>query len=319
MKIRLIIALLMASLWTWPSFAGERPCLVLAREVEVEKGQIILRDLASGICSGHAGARSLLGLSLGRAPLPGETRTLDRDYILMRVRQGGYDPSEVEIPERIEVRRASFEVTPAYLEGLIRRELFPRLPWDKDGIIIRSIKADRSLVLPKGEMEIEVGPPRVGGRGGSVNTYVLFRVDKGYEKRLWVSLQLEVPGEVVAAARPLKRNQVLTEEDLVVVGANLLDVPAGAVTDPASLAGTRLKRAVSAQRPISMADVEFPDAVKKGEVVTLLAQSQAIRIKALATARQSGKIGEWVKVANLDSGKEIYAKVVDAGIVAVDF
>jgi flagella basal body P-ring formation protein FlgA len=309
----------MNSLWAWPSFAGERPCLVLAKEAEVEKGQIILRDLASEICSGNERLSSLLAISLGRAPLPGETRNLDRDYILMKVRQGGHDPRDIETPERIEVKRASFEVTAEYLEGIIRRELFPRLPWDKDGIIIRSVKADRSLILPKGDMEIEVSPPRMGGRGGSVNTSVLFRVDKTYEKRLWISLQLEVPGEVVAAARPLKRNHLLTDEDLVVVAANLLDVPAGAVTDPASITGTRLKRAVSAQRPISTADVEFPDAVRKGEVVTILARSQAVMIKALATAKQSGKIGQWVKVANLDSGKEIYAKVVDSGMVAVDF
>lgn len=321
MKRGLSIAVLIAIFFIQPCLAAQDPCLVLKKDAEVTQEQITLRDLTSAGCLGHEGLAPLLNVPLGRAPLPEEVRTLDRDYLLMRIRQAGveFDMAELRIPEKITVRRASFEVTAEYLERIVRSELFPRLPWDKDKIQIRSLKADRDLVLPKGETEVEVGPPRTGRAGGVVNTAILFRVNKKYEKRLWLSLILEVPGKIAAASRPLKRNHVLSGDDLVMINANLLDAPAGAVTEAESLIGRRLKRAMPAQRPISINDVEVMDAVKRGEIVTVIAESETVRIKGLGTARQSGRIGDWIKVANLDSGKEISARVVEAGVVAVDF
>jgi flagella basal body P-ring formation protein FlgA len=59
--------------------------------------------------------------------------------------------------------------------------------------------------------------------------------------------------------------------------------------------------------------------VDKGDIVTIIAESGDIRITAPGVILMKGYTGELVKVQNLMSKKEIYAKVVNGAMVAVDF
>ena len=59
--------------------------------------------------------------------------------------------------------------------------------------------------------------------------------------------------------------------------------------------------------------------VVKGDVVTIIAESSGLRITVPGRVLMKGFTGELVKVQNLMSKKEIYAKVVNSAIVKVDF
>jgi flagella basal body P-ring formation protein FlgA len=59
--------------------------------------------------------------------------------------------------------------------------------------------------------------------------------------------------------------------------------------------------------------------VDKGDIVTIIAESGDIRVTALGKVLMKGYADELVKVQNLMSKKEIYAKVVNGSMVAVDF
>jgi len=298
------------------------PCrLGFAGEIEVAGDQIAIRDTASGECAKGSQWEMIASISLGRSPLPGETRVLDRDYILMKLRQAGVGDADgfFDIPQKITVKRTFFEVTPGYLEDLVMPYLLPMLPWDKSNVRVKSIRIDRKVLLPKGEVEAQFDLPRKRSLGGTISVGIIFRVDAAFEKRASAVIHLEVAGEAVVAARPVRRNQLITREDVAVVDVNLLDLPYGCITDPDEAIGRRAIRMIRANAPFRIGDIEIPESVKKGELVTILAQSAAISLRSLATARESGRIGDVIKVANVDSGKEISARVVDNGIVAVEF
>jgi flagella basal body P-ring formation protein FlgA len=59
--------------------------------------------------------------------------------------------------------------------------------------------------------------------------------------------------------------------------------------------------------------------VDKGDIVTIIAESGDIKVTAPGKVLMKGYAGELVKVQNLMSKKEIYAKIVNGSMVAVDF
>lgn len=295
--------------------------LAVAGEVEVIGDQIAMRDTVSGDCAKAFQWENISSVSLGRSPLPGETRVLERDYILMKLRQAGIGDADgiFDIPAKITVKRAFFEVTPGYLQDLVMPYLLPMLPWDKRDVRVKSVRIDRKVLLPKGSVEAEFDLPRKRSLGGTISVGIIFRVDAAFEKRASAVIQLEVAGEAVVAVRPIRRNQLITREDVAVVDVNLMDIPYGCISGPDEAIGRRARRMIRPNALFRIGDIEIPESVKKGELVTILAQSAAISLRSLATARESGRIGDVIKVANVDSGKEISARVVDEGTVAVEF
>ena len=65
--------------------------------------------------------------------------------------------------------------------------------------------------------------------------------------------------------------------------------------------------------------VEIPLAVKRGQLVKIVAKKSGIYVETTGRALQNGHIGDIIKVKNVYSRKVIEGKVVDEGKVVVDF
>jgi len=65
--------------------------------------------------------------------------------------------------------------------------------------------------------------------------------------------------------------------------------------------------------------VELPPMVKRNDRVSIVAESESLRITAVGEVKESGSRGERVKVVNLNSNKEIFARVLDSKTVRVEF
>ncbi len=59
--------------------------------------------------------------------------------------------------------------------------------------------------------------------------------------------------------------------------------------------------------------------VTKGDMVTILAESNGLRVTVPGKVLMKGYLGELVKIQNLMSKREIYAKVINNSTVKVDF
>ena len=97
-------------------------------------------------------------------------------------------------------------------------------------------------------------------------------------------------------------------------------MPSNIVTDYDAILGKRTKRAINANTVLRSNLIEFPPIVKRGDVVTVIAESGGLRITALGLVKgREGRRGERIKVENLDSKRTLYAQVVDSKTVKVDF
>jgi flagella basal body P-ring formation protein FlgA len=144
-------------------------------------------------------------------------------------------------------------------------------------------------------------------------------VNGDFRKKVWATVNIEVLTEMVVTKRPLRRYQVITDDDIQLKELDLAKVKSNAVTNYEEVLGKRTKRAIKANMVLRTDHLELPPLVKRGDVVSIIAESDGLRITALGEVKKRGCRGERIRVVNLDSKKGIYARVLDSNRVKVDF
>lgn len=289
--------------------------------VEVDEDQIRLGRVARIDGGDPQLAAELANVVLGRSPLPGKTRMLDGSTILMRLKQSGIDPSRIDLqlPPELEISRGAVTVDREQVEQIVRG-FIQRLAADRGGAIrIKEIRNAEAVVLPKGPMTSRVLVPKNTEMAGSVPLAVEFAVGDDFEKRVWVTATLEQWANVVMTRRPLGRFKPIEEEDIEVKAVDLAGLPADRITDVDAVIGKRTRRALDTGTVLRPDLVEFPPLVKRGDRVRIIVEIPGLRVSAAGQVKQKGVQGELIPVANLDSNKIIYARVVDSQTVRVDF
>jgi len=138
-------------------------------------------------------------------------------------------------------------------------------------------------------------------------------------RRAVVSVNVRATLPVALAARPLRRGERLRRVDVIMEPRDLSELRHGFVANPARLVGKRLKRSVRAGAVLEDEWVERPPLVVRGQPVQLRLAYGPLVIEGKGMARQDGRLGEWIRVVNSDSRREVLGRVGPDGVVHVDF
>ena len=120
----------------------------------------------------------------------------------------------------------------------------------------------------------------------------------------------------VVAARALPAQVRLGAADLGLARAEVTNLHAWA-REPDALAGARLLRPVAAGQALDLRWIVRPPAVRRGEVVRVVAELGALRVQTLGKALATARTGEAVPVENLASRRRIEAVAAARGVVRV--
>lgn len=320
MMARVGLALL-AALLVRPGPAGADAARVqVAPRVEVNAVDLTLGDLAVVETEDADLQARLAALVIGRAPLAGQERVITRDYVELRLRQGGLADGGVALvmPERVAVQRGSVRVAPEEIEALVVDWVRERHPFGAEAGI-REVVVPDAVVLPKGERQCLIEGPVTAAPARTLPLQVTFVVNGETQRRLHVTVRLEIFREVVVAAAPIARRQVIGAADLTTRRLDLTELPGDVLLDPAAVVGQWARTGIAAGRVIRQEQVEFPPAVQQGDRVLIVAEGAGLRVTAMGEVRDAGRPGDSVAVVNLDSRKTVYARVLDARTVRVDF
>lgn len=83
--------------------------------------------------------------------------------------------------------------------------------------------------------------------------------------------------------------------------------------------GKRLKHSVDAGSVLTTGSLEDVPVVERGDRVTIVAESDALRITAMGIAEGRGAVGDQIRVKNCMGEKEIVAAIVDSSTVKIEF
>jgi flagella basal body P-ring formation protein FlgA len=304
-----------------PSRAAGPVSVRLLDRTEIGEDQVLLGRIARIDGDDAALVGTLRGLVLGRAPLPGKSRTLDADFIHLRLRQCGIDPAalDLQIPAEAVVTRAMIEIGRERIEEIVREFVARQSAGRPEPVRLKEVRNVEPPALPPGRLHYEVSAPRNAVLSGTVPLSIQFRVNDDFEKRIWVTAVLESRAAAVVSRRPLGRLKPIEEDDVEVRAVELGELPADYITDVDALIGKRARRAIDANTVLRPDLVESAPVVKRGDRVVIIAETKGLRITAVGQAKQKGAPGERIPVVNLDSNRVIQAQVVDGRTVRIEF
>jgi len=123
----------------------------------------------------------------------------------------------------------------------------------------------------------------------------------------------------VVASRDLRRGEALTADDLMIVDRDEGRMPKDAIGEISQAIGLRMKRSVREGRVVQHQQLEGVPVVERGDRVRLVLRTGLIEIRAIGRSKEAGAAGDWIRVVNLDSKRELSGRVDRNGLVHVAF
>jgi flagella basal body P-ring formation protein FlgA len=299
----------------------DRAVIEISSRATVNGKLIRLRDIAR-VVHDDARRRTLLSeVVIGKSPLPGSAKTVDSNFVTMRLRQHGVDLSRIRLhmPAPVTIVRGFQRVPAARIKAAVSRFIAGWRSGRAEDLRIGDIHVGRQVVVSPGTLELRVEPLRRGLPNGRLPLSVTLLVDGKVEKKVFATVDVDVMCQAVFARQVLKRNHVIEAQDVDLRQVPRSALPRNYIDSIADIVGTKTKRTVAAAVPLRPDLVEIPCLIHRRDVVVIMASMQGMQVTTLGEARQKGRRGDRIKVVNLDSKKTVYARVVDSSTVAVDF
>ena len=317
-----IVMTLALAIYPVPADAATGPISIsIPDKVDIDSPDVVLGELARIAGADQDLTKQLEGIVIGRAPLAGNSRTISRDYVLLRLRQSGYDPALMTIraPEKVTLSRRAVTISAADLEMMVRAYITANPPFTGADMTITSVRIPGDVMLPTGDVQHEIQYLPQGRASGTLPLNIFFSIDGNPVKRMLVTANIVLMKEVPVTRRPIARYQLIQAQDLMMQTMDVTDLPANAVFAFEDIKGQRARRNIGPRTVLRKDQLEFPPAVKKGDRVLIVVESGGLRITTAGEVQNAGKVGDRIRVENLDSNKTLFARVIDARTVQVDF
>jgi flagella basal body P-ring formation protein FlgA len=105
---------------------------------------------------------------------------------------------------------------------------------------------------------------------------------------------------------------------LAIAEASLGGAPDATFQEVSQVVGKRLVRSVNQGELVLRNHMEAPQMIRKGAVVTLVAERGLLKVTARGVALEGGEMGKVIRVKNLSSKKTVFARVIGSSTVRVD-
>lgn len=132
---------------------------------------------------------------------------------------------------------------------------------------------------------------------------------------LYVPAHISLHRDIVVTRHPIKRNTVLQATDLMLAERDISTLTQGYLLDISQAAGTLSARALPANQPVLSSMIRIPPTIKRGDQVTISANSGPISVRMPGEALSDGTTGQQIKVRNIRSQRIIQAIVTGPGQV----
>lgn len=189
-------------------------------------------------------------------------------------------------------------------------------PVPPEDITISGITAQpESLEVPTGEVSYQLLNRQKADRLGRKTVTLAIQVNDVEYGRVRIQGELRLLGEVLYTTRALKRDTVLGPEDIRLVRRDITMLGSDLANNPQTVIGKKLNTSLTAGAILYASLLTDPPLVERGDLVTIQVRSANLLLSTQGEARSAGISGEFVRVKNLVSRKEIFARVVNSGTV----
>lgn len=298
------------------------PAVIKISDRATVDGKLIRLGSISRITHDDASRCTMLKeIIIGKSPLPGRSKALDSNFIMMRLRQHGVDPSGIrfQMPVPVTIVRGFQRVSARQIKDAVSRFLTAWRSGQTEDLRVGDIQVGKEVEVSRGVLELSVALLKRGRPDGKLPLSVAVLVDGKVEKKVFATVDVDLMCQAVFVRQALGRNHVISEADVELRQVPRSCLPKNYIDSIPDILGKKTKRRISTSTALRPDLVEFPCLVHRRDVVVIIARMQGMLVTTLGEAKQKGRRGDRIRVVNLDSQKAVYARVVDGGTVAVDF
>ncbi|MDX1500247.1 MAG: flagellar basal body P-ring formation chaperone FlgA [Woeseiaceae bacterium] len=168
---------------------------------------------------------------------------------------------------------------------------------------VRAAALDPRHRLPRCDAALEAFMRR--GAEIGARTVVGVRCTGSRPWKVYVPVDVVVTAPVVTARRTLPRGHLIGVDDLAVVDRDVSRMQRGYFSEPADVAGLRVRQQLIAGSVLTPAAVEADQVVRRGQSVTLVAVAGGVSISMAGTALTDGALNQRIRVENTHSGRVV--------------
>lgn len=202
---------------------------------------------------------------------------------------------------------------------IFKKYLYQNLNDQGCDVVISRFKITGNKPVPDGPINFQYYQKGNRRFEGYVSLMVVVKINDVVKNKVKLSGWVDIFQPVVCASRDLKRGERIRKDDLYLVKRNLSHLSSKVLTDMNKIIGYMAKHNIKRDSSLKEWMFERFPIVDKGAIVTIVAESGDLKVTAPGRVLMKGYEGELVKVQNLMSKKEIYAKVINGSMVVVDF
>ena len=135
--------------------------------------------------------------------------------------------------------------------------------------------------------------------------------------QIYVPVTIQKFVKVAVANRDYSRGHIMTAQDIKLVEKDISNLHQGYFKVSDDVKGMIARRTIRRDMVLTPGMVKHPRYVKRGDEVTIMAESKNLVIRVKGKAMMDGRKGQKIRVKNLQSKREFQATVVAPGTVRV--
>lgn len=173
--------------------------------------------------------------------------------------------------------------------------------------------------LPPGKLEYELVAPAKWDGWGTSGIAVIVRQGNRIVGNILARVEVAALAEMVVAVRAIPNGTLISDSDLALRKQDLATTNGRYLTKIEDVVGKKSRSNIRPNVPVKPEQLEKVPLIKSGQLVTIMLETEWIRITVRGKAKNSGAAGDTIIVQNLNSLKDIPARVRDASTVVVAF
>lgn len=295
--------------------------LVGLNEVNLEKKNILLKDLVH-VFGGNDELRKKIELiEIGAILPPGNDIVVDEKDIRLCLKKANLESNQIEIvlSKPILVKRVSMEISSDFIKTAIEKYIKSHSSEKKSTVLIKDIFGAESIILPNGNLTYSIEPKYHSDLLGKVHLMMFLYIDGEFHERLSLAAKVEKVADVIVAKTPICRGQVIEPSNLKFRSVELSQLKGKPFMDLDGIVGKSASKQIYPEMVVLANDVEIPPVLKRGDTVRIIVTYSNITATARGLARENGRVGEKIRVVNIDSKKSLFATVLDRHTVKIEF
>ena len=176
---------------------------------------------------------------------------------------------------------------------------------------------DPRVRLPRCESALRAAlPPMQSSQTSRIALRVQCEGPTPWNVAVTADVSTEMP--VVVATRALRAGQPVSPGDLEIVTRRVAGLSTCCATELGEVIGQTVRRSIASGEPIRLETLETPPAIRRGELVTIVASNPGMEIRATGVALGYARSGEPVRIRHSSSLRIVQARADTPGVARVD-